>query len=51
MWLLGIELRTSGRVASALNYRTISPVREHGKLNDVHHLLNIILGFVLNMVM
>jgi hypothetical protein len=26
MWLLGIELRTSGRAASALNHRAISPV-------------------------
>ena len=25
MWLLGIELRTSGRTASAFNHRAISP--------------------------
>jgi hypothetical protein len=25
MWLLGIELKTSGRVASALNYQAVSP--------------------------
>jgi hypothetical protein len=28
MWLLGIELRTSGRAVSALNHRAISPVPE-----------------------
>jgi hypothetical protein len=26
MWLLGIELRTSGRAVSALNHQAISPV-------------------------
>jgi hypothetical protein len=28
MWLLGIELRTSGRVVSALNLGAISPAQE-----------------------
>jgi hypothetical protein len=30
MWLLGIEFKTSGRAASALNHRAISPAPIHG---------------------
>jgi hypothetical protein len=34
MWLLGIELRTSGRTVSALNHGAISPARE-GEVKEV----------------
>jgi hypothetical protein len=33
MWLLGIELRTSGRAVSVLNHRAISPAPTYTSLN------------------
>jgi hypothetical protein len=42
MWLLGFELRTSGRAVSALNRRAISPA----PIADVLNIISIVRGFV-----
>jgi hypothetical protein len=40
MWLLGIELRTSGRAVSALNHWTISPAHNNAFLKTECYSLN-----------
>jgi hypothetical protein len=35
MWLLGFELRTSGRAVSALNHGSISPAQFQGILEAI----------------